>query len=54
MGTQYRSAIFYHNDEQREQAFSSKQTLDESGYYPKPAVTEITEGTQLFPAEDYH
>jgi peptide-methionine (S)-S-oxide reductase len=54
MGTQYRSAIFYHNDEQREQALASKQALDNSNYYPQPAVTEITAASEFFPAEEYH
>tara|TARA_R110002049_G_scaffold228717_2_gene400818 strand:- start:356 stop:823 length:468 start_codon:yes stop_codon:yes gene_type:complete len=54
MGTQYRSAIFYHNDEQREQAVASKLALDNSNYYPHPAVTEITAASEFFPAEEYH
>jgi len=54
VGTQYRSAIFYHNDEQRQQALTSKQTLDSSHYYPQPAVTEITVASEFFPAEEYH
>lgn len=54
VGTQYRSAIFYHSDEQRRQALASKQALDNSHYYPQPAVTEITAATQFFPAEEYH
>lgn len=54
MGTQYRSAIFYHSDEQRQQALASKQTLDNSHYYPQPAVTEITAASEFFPAEEYH
>lgn len=53
-GTQYRSAIFYHNDQQREQAITSKQAFDSSGYYPQPVVTEITAASQFFPAEEYH
>jgi peptide-methionine (S)-S-oxide reductase len=54
MGTQYRSAIFYHNDEQRQQALASKHVLNDSHYYPQPAVTEITAASQFFPAEEYH
>tara|TARA_R110002050_G_scaffold9504_1_gene33150 strand:- start:297632 stop:298099 length:468 start_codon:yes stop_codon:yes gene_type:complete len=54
IGTQYRSAIFYHNDEQRQQALDSKQALDTSGYYAEPAVTEITAASEFFPAEEYH
>lgn len=54
IGTQYRSAIFYHNDEQRQQAIVSKQALDDSHYYPQPAVTEITLASTFFAAEEYH
>jgi peptide-methionine (S)-S-oxide reductase len=54
MGTQYRSAIFYHSDEQREQALASKNALDNSHYYPQPTVTEITAASEFFPAEEYH
>lgn len=53
-GTQYRSAIFYHNDDQRQQALASKQALNDSRYYPQPAVTEITAASTFFPAEEYH
>jgi len=54
IGTQYRSAIFYHNDEQRQLALASKQALDESHYYPYPVVTEITAASTFYPAEEYH
>mgnify|MGYP003385719577 FL=1 len=54
IGTQYRSAIFYHDDEQRQQALDSKQALDTSRYYTEPAVTEITAVSEFFPAEEYH
>jgi methionine-S-sulfoxide reductase len=54
MGTQYRSAIYYHNAEQQKLATVSKLTLDESQYYPQPAVTEITAACPFFAAEEYH
>lgn len=54
MGTQYRSAIFYHNAEQQKIAAASKLALDESHYYPQPVVTEITEACLFFAAEEYH
>jgi peptide-methionine (S)-S-oxide reductase len=54
VGTQYRSAIFYHNDQQKETALVSKAELDKSGTYRNPAVTEITPFTNFYPAEDYH
>jgi peptide-methionine (S)-S-oxide reductase len=54
VGTQYRSAIFYHNDEQKRSALASKEALDRSGTYKKPAVTEIVPFTNFYPAEDYH
>jgi peptide-methionine (S)-S-oxide reductase len=54
VGTQYRSAIYYHNEEQKQQALASKAALEESGYYKNPVVTEITAFTNFYPAEDYH
>ncbi len=54
IGTQYRSAIFYHNDEQKRIALASKETLEKSGTYKKSVVTEITPFTNFYPAEDYH
>ena len=53
-GSQYRSGIFYHNDEQRRLAELSKEKLGKSGLYDKPIVTEITAASQFYPAEDYH
>ena len=53
-GTQYRSGIFYHNQEQKEKAEKYKATLDKSGAFDKPIVTEITAFTKFYPAEDYH
>lgn len=54
IGTQYRSAIFYHTDEQREKAGHYKAQLDKEGAYPNPIVTEITAASTFYPAEDYH
>ncbi|MFO0808210.1 MAG: peptide-methionine (S)-S-oxide reductase MsrA [Gemmataceae bacterium] len=54
VGTQYRSAVFYHTDEQRDLAETYKKKLNESGAYSKPVVTEITGFTEFYPAEKYH
>lgn len=54
VGTQYRSAIFYHNDEQKRKAEHYKAELDKTGAFPKPIVTEIAPFTKFYPAEDYH
>jgi peptide-methionine (S)-S-oxide reductase len=53
-GTQYRSAIFYHNAEQKEKAEHYKADLDKSKAYDKPVVTEITPFTKFYAAENYH
>jgi peptide-methionine (S)-S-oxide reductase len=54
VGTQYRSAIFYHDEEQKEAAIRSKEERDRSGRYRRPIVTEITPATEFYMAEDYH
>lgn len=54
VGTQYRSVIFYHNEEQKQLAETAKAELDKSGAYGKPIVTEITPAVKFFVAEDYH
>lgn len=54
VGTQYRSAIFYHNDEQRKIAEQYKQQLDASKVFDRPIVTEITPFKKFYPAEKYH
>lgn len=54
VGTQYRSAIFYHNQEQKEKAERYRAELDRSGAFDRPIVTEITAFSQFYPAEDYH
>lgn len=53
-GTQYRSVIFYHNDEQKRIAEASKDSTDKSGLWSDPIVTEISEIPEYYPAEDYH
>ena len=54
IGTQYRSAIFYHNNEQKTIAKESKNKVDNSNVYLNPVVTEITKLDKFWPAEDYH
>jgi peptide-methionine (S)-S-oxide reductase len=54
VGTQYRSAIFYHNDRQRKLAEEYKRQLDASGTFAAPIVTEITPFENFYPAEQYH
>jgi len=54
VGTQYRSAIFYQDDAQKEAAIASKDERDRSGRYRRPIVTEITPATEFYIAEDYH
>lgn len=53
-GTQYRSEIFYHNDEQKQKAEAYKKQLDESGAFASPIVTLIEPSQQFYGAEDYH
>lgn len=54
VGTQYRSAIFYHNNAQKQIAEAYKQQLESSNIFSNPIVTEITTFTNFYPAEDYH
>ena len=54
MGSQYRSAIFYHDEEQREAAEQSLAELERSKPFPEPVVTEITAAAAFYPAEAYH
>ena len=54
IGTQYRSAIFVHDDKQREVAERVKKEVDASGKWPRPVTTEIVNATEFWPAEDYH
>jgi len=53
-GNQYRSAVFYLNEEQRLLAEASKQALGKSGRFNRPIVTEIVAASTFYPAEDYH
>lgn len=53
-GPQYRTAIFYHNERQREIAENSKAALEKSGRFKKPIATEIIKAAAFHPAEDYH
>ncbi len=53
-GTQYRSAIFYHNDTQKRIAEESKQATDNSALWPNPIITEIVPFTTFYEAEPYH
>ncbi len=53
-GTQYETAIFYHNDEQKRLAEKSKADLQNSGMFDRPIVTKILPFTSFFPAEQYH
>lgn len=54
VGTQYRSAVFFHTPEQKEKAEFYKAELNKSGAYDKPIVTEITPASEFYVAEDYH
>ncbi len=54
VGTQYRSAIFYHSDEQRQIAEQVVRELTEAGVFRNPIVTELAPATTFYPAEDYH
>lgn len=54
MGTQYRSAIFYHSDEQKETATVLKESLNASDQFHGNIVTEIVPATTFYPAETYH
>lgn len=54
VGTQYRSVVFYHSEEQRSTAQQIKDRLDQSSIWENPIVTEITPLEKFWPAEDYH
>ena len=54
VGTQYRSVVFYHNDEQKQLAESYKIKLEEAKVYSDPIVTEITKFDKFYKAENYH
>jgi len=54
IGTQYRSAIYYHNEEQKRLAEASKKVLENSGRFKQPIVTEIAAVSPFYRAEEYH
>ncbi len=54
VGPQYRSAVFYHSDEQSQTAEFYREELEKSGAYRDPIVTEITEASAFYVAEEYH
>lgn len=54
IGTQYRSAIFYHSPQQQTQALEVIQELNELAIWPQPIVTEIVPSAEFYPAEGYH
>ncbi len=53
-GHQYRSAIFYHTEEQHRLALQSKAQLEKNKTFKEPVVTEIVQATEFYPAEEYH
>lgn len=53
-GSQYRPAVFYHDDEQRTTAEKSKLRLERSSRFDKPLIVEITKASEFWKAEDYH
>lgn len=53
-GSQYQTAIFFHNDDQRHAAEASRDALNRSGRFQKPVVTPILAASPFYPAEDYH
>ncbi|HYB52534.1 MAG TPA: peptide-methionine (S)-S-oxide reductase MsrA [Thermoanaerobaculia bacterium] len=54
VGTQYRSAIFFHTPEQRDAAIASRDRLEKSGRYRRPIATEIAPASTFWRAEEYH
>lgn len=54
IGSNYRSAVFYHNEAQKKAALDYKDKLDRSGKYSKPVVTEVTAAGPFYKAEEYH
>jgi peptide-methionine (S)-S-oxide reductase len=53
-GNQYRSAIFFHNEDQHRLALQSKALLEKNKPFKGPVVTEIVQATEFYPAEEYH
>ena len=54
VGTHYRSAVFYHSEEQKKSVDAAIAKLNESGKYDRPIVTEVAAAGPFYPAEDYH
>jgi peptide-methionine (S)-S-oxide reductase len=54
VGSQYRSAVFFHSPEQEVAALASKEKLEGSGHFSHPIVTEIAPASEFYPAEEYH
>ena len=54
VGTQYRSAIFFHSAEQEAAAKASKESVQQSGKFRRPIITEITSASAFYRAEEYH
>lgn len=54
VGEQYRSVVFYHDEEQRELAENKKEQLDKSGQFGDPIVTRIAPASEFYKAEEYH
>jgi peptide-methionine (S)-S-oxide reductase len=54
VGSQYRSAIFFHSKKQEEEAEKAKAELEKSKKFQKPVVTEIVPASEFYPAEEYH
>jgi len=53
-GSQYRTAIFYHSEEQKRLAEAAKKAVEQSGRLQRPVVTEIVPASEFYPAEEYH
>jgi peptide methionine sulfoxide reductase MsrA len=53
-GSQYRSAVFYHTQEQKQQALDMIQKINDAKIFKSPVATEVVEASQFFPAETYH
>lgn len=54
IGTQYRSAVFYHDEQQQQQAIQTKHELNDGKTFRSAIVTEITAASEFYPAEEYH
>ena len=54
IGSQYRSVVFFHSDDQAKAASQAIEALDQSGRWPQPVVTQVQAATLFWPAEEYH